>query len=597
MECVLNVVWCLLTVVLCSATLCEEVGTGNDEKDATSSLQPSSWGKFNDAIAEPPSCPDTWFVHRGNSCKCGETYYDTVSCDEDTKEVGVLDCYCMTFDSTHNATVLGACFYNCVNVTKSYIDFIYHNVPRDIASAVDNNSVCGYLYRNGTLCGQCIDGYYPAVYSYSFECVPCNDVNLKSNWGIYVAIAYLPLTVFIIFLFMFRVSVVSPKLNAVIFITQNVVTPNNARIVMMAAKHNPPGNIIAKVVLTVLSIWNFDFFRALLPGICLNINTLEVLALDYLIAVYPMLLMVIAYSLVELHGYGFRPVLYMWRPFHYFFARFRREWDLRTSIIDTFVTFFILSTTRLLDVSFHLLMATELSTADGKSLGLYLYENASIKYFGLQHLPYGLLAIAVVTLFIILPTCLLILYPVACCRKCLKQSKLKGRALDEFVYAFHQYYKDGSDGSMDCRWFAAFYLLMKLSLYTLFAVVFGAFFFNLALVFTIVCVVVIIAVQPYKKEYENFNILDTVMILVMALWMAAVTSLNSANVMSRPHVRSSFLFIGLVSLFPLVYLCIATLHWLCHRGFLGFKITTQAARTPDLPDRILNSKDYNSYSQ
>ena len=34
----------------------------------------------------------------------------------------MLDCYCMTFDSTHNATVLGACFYNCVNITKSNSD-------------------------------------------------------------------------------------------------------------------------------------------------------------------------------------------------------------------------------------------------------------------------------------------------------------------------------------------------------------------------------------------------------------------------------------------------------------------------------------------
>ena len=598
MECTIKFfLWsAILTVVLCSATLCEEVGTGNDEKDATSSLQPSSWNKFNDAMAEPPSCPDTWFVHRGNSCKCGETYYDTVSCDEDTKEVGVLDCYCMTFDSTHNATVLGACFYNCMNVTKSYIDSIYHNVPRDIASAVDNNSVCGYLYRTGTLCGQCIDGYYPAVYSYSFDCVPCNDKNLKSNWGIYVATAYLPLTVFIIFLFMFRVSVVSPKLNAIIFLTQTFVSPLNVRIVLMATKHNPPVNIIAKIIETVLGIWVLDFFRALLPGICLNINTLEVLALDYLIAVYPMLLMVIAYSLVELHGYGFRLVLYIWRPFHYFFARFRRKWDLRTSIIDTFVTFFILSTTRLLNVSFRLLMATELSTADGKSLGLYLYENASIKYFGLQHLPYGLLALAVVTLFIILPTCLLILYPVACCRKCLKRSKLKGRVLDEFVYAFHQYYKDGSDGSMDCRWFSAFYLLMKLSFFVLFAITVGGFFYDLAVIFTTVCVAVVIVVQPYKKEYENFNILDTVIMLLLALWLASITCLNVAAMENRFYEKSAFLLVGLVGLFSLVYLCMVTVHWLYHRGFLGFKIPTQAACTPDLPDRILHSREYGSYS-
>ena len=164
------------------------------------------------------------------------------------------------------------------------------------------------------------------------------------------------------------------------------------------------------------------------------------------------------------------------------------------------------------------------------------------------------------TVFIILPTCLLILYPLACCRKCLKWSKLKGRALDEFVYAFHQYYKDGSDGSMDCRWFAAFYLLMRLGFYVLFAITFSAFFYNLAVVFTIVCAVVMIVVQPYKKEYENFNILDTVMLLLMALEQASFTCLNFANVYSRVYEKSSFLFAGLFALFPLVYLCTLSVH-------------------------------------
>ena len=482
----------------------------------------------------------------------------------------------MTFDSTLNSTILGACFLNCENVTKSYNDFIYHSVPRDIASA--NNSVCGYLYRTGTLCGQCIDGYYPAVYSYSFDCVQCSDEHLNSNWGLYIAVAYLPLTIFIIFLFLFRVSVVSPKLNAMIFLTQAFVSPINARIVLMATKYNPPVNIMAKIGMTIFGIWILDFFRALLPGICLNINTLEVLALDYLIAVYPMLLMVIAYSLVELHGHGVRPVLYMWRPFHYFFARFRREWDVHTSIIDAFVTFFLLSTTKLFNVSSQLLMPTELFTAYGDSLGLYLYDNASIKYFGPKHLPYGLLALAIMTVFIILPTCLLILYPLACCRKCLKWSKLKGRALDEFVYAFHQYYKDGSDGSMDCRWFAAFYLLMRLGFYVLFAMTYRALFYNLSVVFTVVCAVVMIVVQPYKKEYENFNILDTVVMLVLALGLASITCLNTAIIKNRIYFKILFLFTTLIiAILPPVYLCMVTVHWIYRRGFLGFKIITQAA--------------------
>ena len=225
-----------------------------------------------------------------------------------------------------------------------------------------------------------------------------------------------------------------------------------------------------------------------------------------------------------------------------------------------------------------------------------MYDNASIKYFGPKHLPYGLLALAIMTVFIILPTCLLILYPLACCRKCLKWSKLKGRAIDEFVYVFHQYYKDGSDGSMDCRWFAGFYLLMRLGFYVLFEMTVSSFFYNLAVVFTIVCVVVVIVVQPYKKEYENFNILDTVMVLVLALCLASITCLNTANVKNRSYDESFFVLLVLIALLPLVYLCMVTVHWIYHRGFLGFKITTQPARTPDLPDRILHSREYRNYS-
>ena len=48
--------------------------------------------------------------------------------------------------------------------------------------------------------------------------------------------------------------------------------------------------------------------------------------------------------------------LYMWKPFHYFFAPFRRHWGIQTTIMDTFVTLFFPSTTKLLIVSFALLM-------------------------------------------------------------------------------------------------------------------------------------------------------------------------------------------------------------------------------------------------
>ena len=54
-------------------------------------------------------CPDTWFVQSGSDgeCKCGHKFDGVVSCNEETREVRVLDCYCITYDSTTNKTVLG----------------------------------------------------------------------------------------------------------------------------------------------------------------------------------------------------------------------------------------------------------------------------------------------------------------------------------------------------------------------------------------------------------------------------------------------------------------------------------------------------------
>ena len=137
------------------------------------------------------TCPNTWFIlnNETEQCQCGESIGDVVKCNETTKEVKVVDCYCVTYDSTDHEAVVGLCVYNCVNVTKSYK--ISMCMPADFTES--NNSVCGYLYRTGTLCGNCIHRYVPPVYSYSMECMTCGDRD--QMWWQYIAFVYAPLAV------------------------------------------------------------------------------------------------------------------------------------------------------------------------------------------------------------------------------------------------------------------------------------------------------------------------------------------------------------------------------------------------------------------
>ena len=115
---------------------------------------------------------------------------------------------------------------------------------------------------------------------------------------------------------------------------------------------------LARIIFSLYGIWNLDFFRTLMPHICVNINTLQTLALDYGIAFYPLILLVVAYALIQAHTCNLRIISVMCRPFYRCTEHFRSQWDVRTSIVEAFATFLLLSYVKLLSVSFDLLIPT-----------------------------------------------------------------------------------------------------------------------------------------------------------------------------------------------------------------------------------------------
>ena len=107
----------------------------------------------------------------------------------------------------------------------------------------------------------------------------------------------------------------------------------------------------------LFGIWNLDFFKLLYTPFCLNPNatTLQVLSLDYIIVVYPLLLIILTYTLVRLHYNNCRLVVWMWRPFLSCFAHCRKQWDIQNSLVDAFATFFLLSYVKFFSVSIDIL--------------------------------------------------------------------------------------------------------------------------------------------------------------------------------------------------------------------------------------------------
>ena len=71
-------------------------------------------------------------------------------------------------------------------------------------------------------------------------------------------------------------------------------------------------------------------FHTIYPLFCLHpkMTNVQDLALDNVLAIYPLVLLCVVYVLVELHNHGCRPILFLWRLFHVAFLISENSWTL-----------------------------------------------------------------------------------------------------------------------------------------------------------------------------------------------------------------------------------------------------------------------------
>ena len=85
--------------------------------------------------------------------------------------------------------------------------------------------------------------------------------------------------------------------------------------------------------------WNLDILRSFMPDVCLNVTTLQALALDYLVALYPFVLILFSYIMINLYDAKYACIVAVWWPFRKVLTMFKQTWNIRTSVIDSFSAF------------------------------------------------------------------------------------------------------------------------------------------------------------------------------------------------------------------------------------------------------------------
>lgn len=483
----------------------------------------------------------------------------------------VKNCYCLYYED--NRTIIGQCFYTCYNQNGTF-QYLLERVESgtEFNEKMCSGSLVGLEFnRQGKLCGRCKEGYGIPLYSYHLtKCVLCKKHYYQSLK--YIAIAYGPLTLFYIIVVMFRITITSGDMNGYIFFSQAITSPIQMRFFIGMTKSIDYSlrryATALKIVYSFYGIWNLDFFRLLYNPFCIHpkVDIRHTLFLDYLIAMYPLVLIIFTYIFVVLHSKGYRLILCIWRPFHKCLARFRSHWNIKTSLVHAFSTFLLLSSVKILYISFDLLLPAKVwdLKPDGLKVNYYYYYDAASAVFDRAHSFDVIVVIFSSLLCVVLPLLVFCAYPFRCFHKILNCLKCKCTVPHIFMDTFVGCYRHEPTY---CRAFAGVYFFLRLLLLLNFLVTLSLLLsFSLSIVAMLAAILFIIA-RPYKRL--SLNVIDVVFLVYLAICFSINNQIILTNETYGSEFHHSLLFIYVcLLLLPIFYPAYFVLKFLYHSSIV-----------------------------
>ncbi len=464
--------------------------------------------------------------------------------------VYIRDCYCATYNNQTNTIDVGKCVYNCERKKVDTVDDGYSRLPQNISEL--NSVTCGDLHRDKTLCGRCEDTYYPMAFSYNMSCVKCEQTHW--NWLKLVLFVFVPLTVFCFLIIIFNINIASTYLHGFIFFSQAVSAPALSRVLILAFKGTPNFLTITKILLSFYNIWNLDILRAFSPPMCIHINSLDILFLDLVIGLYPLLLVIITHYMILLYDRRYTILTIPWKPFGYLLSQLHGCLNFKTSIIDSFGTVFVLSNIKLMSLCFDMLASTQLYevTSSGNiHLKYGLYYDASTEVY--SNIARAIATHLVLTVFAFFPILLLLLYPFDLFQKLLNIIPLRWHVLHTFVDVFQGGYKNRADGqTWDFRWFSSFFLILRFLVFVLYGITLSEVFFSFAAMLSISVTILLIVFQPFKRNQDNY--INSFFLLLLSLLYTSVMGIDFAQRDDVNIIAFFYILSFIIGIVPLIFI-------------------------------------------
>ena len=501
--------------------------------------------------ADDSGCPP--WTYRPNStspCQCGSSLQGTIECNITTCVLSLPMYVCVTYDPITNESVAGHCLYSL----SAHLGLHVYQLPMTRDNFTD--LTCGVWKREGPLCSKCISKHGIPLYSYNLNCVKCSSSFQIKEVFKFLAVSLIPSTALCIVVAILHLNALHPPWSAFVLVAQVMSTPVMLQSMLnyVNVRHK---SILYRISLisaaTIYGPWNLDFFRALYKPTCISpsITAMQSYVIEVTIGLYPLVLLVVLYLFVTLRDRGYRVVVKIWKLFHFLLARFQSKLNFKTSFIDTFATFLLLSYMKIGFSAFYVLTPTLVWSPNGLHT-LAVYMDPSMPYFGSSHIGYAVFTLLVVFVVLIVPVILLLLYPCRCFHKCLNHFHLRLLPLHAFVDAFQGCYKDGTNGTRDCRYFAALQLILRLLFPFIFLTTREAklSLFSYAVVLGLY-VTLFVLVQPYKVTVYNKRDVPLLMSLLFTVFVMCASSTSQI-----PYLLVNATLCVLTVYWPLLYLVI-----------------------------------------
>ena len=395
---------------------------------------------------------------------CATANNKIVKCENNILHIGYN--FCLTWDNSSNKLEISRCLYThklLHTARKVCGDFL--SISTNITGPELNNITCNKYNRQGPQCRQCVDGYGPAVFSDSITCDDCSKHEYL--WILNLVFQLTMVTIMYLVVILLQIKGTNSPYNIMIAYVQVganalvIGTEIYIKAVCFTSKN------FVTIVLTIVAIFNLDFFRLVIPPLCISTSfkNINVIVIDYVIALYPLILTVLIYVCIELHDRN-----------SWIFSKLtcklincfqHRDWKPKETVLNTCATFLLLSYSKFTFVSLSLFFIVTVYHCNGEAVlnSKVLLYDPSIRFLHPEHIPYVILACFVLLIFVLLPPLILLLYPTRLFKKCLRCCGFRRwDVLQMIMDIFQGCYKDGTDGTVDWRPLSSLYMVLRLVL-------------------------------------------------------------------------------------------------------------------------------------